>query len=443
MKTIAFVFLVALIGSYFLVGGQADDSLMDSTFRIDIKNINLKFDYDLNGSGLHIEAEVKFRMRKGQKQPVFHFQKLSSESMRRDIDLLALNGEDINPENSALIRILDVKDQGLAGFEIVKRLEEGVEHTLRLKYKSHDHLLGVVSNVYELAGIGNEKYWPTINSPGEMARHRIEVNLHSSEKFYFIGSGTVNKTKEKGDVQQWVLDTEREVDSASVMFALLPSESVKYQERFIEGVKIKLLAFKGVDFIDRAFKDIESSVKYQVERLGQLPLTELSVLLTGKYYEYTFPDEAGAYYGGVISNRQNISRSLSAVYFGKTLLFRTYRDKWLGAAICEWLRYRPYRLIDDNFKSGILGDRTVVSTGFDRRTYWEGIWIMATVSKEIGGDDRMYDFLKHFYKKYIFKTVTTTDFIRELKEFSGVDMNSKFAQWINNGVLFDLSGGNE
>ena len=77
------------------------------------------------------------------------------------------------------------------------------------------------SDVNDFEGHGNEVLFPTLNSPRDLAHHVLVFRVHNAAPYLMVGSGRV-VTQTAGDVQEWTLDTEREVASYTVMFFLAP-----------------------------------------------------------------------------------------------------------------------------------------------------------------------------------------------------------------------------
>ena len=95
----------------------------------------------------------------------------------------------------------------------------------------------IYSNANDIYGNGGEEFFPTINVPQELIHHTITFRVHSEEQFSCIGSGTVEEL-DSTDFQTWVLDTTRETSSYTVLFIVIPTEVIEYQERTINGVDV-------------------------------------------------------------------------------------------------------------------------------------------------------------------------------------------------------------
>ncbi len=155
------------------------------------------------------------------------------------------------------------------------------------------------TEVNDLYGNGNETIFPTINRPGELALHNLRFRVSSDIKFRLIGSSLVQKV-ENEDYQEWTLDTEIEMASYTVMFVLLPENDTIYEERSIDGVDVRILAFKDDASIDTAFSTLTSWLPELRNNLGPFSMKRgFSVMLMGI-------GGGMEYFGGTISSSHSI-----------------------------------------------------------------------------------------------------------------------------------------
>lgn len=411
-----------------------EKTLLDNTFRIDIGEIDVVFDYVPDESYVDAQAVVTFRMRAGQSRPVIHFEP-AVQSAPFDL-VLRLNGETLNVSDTSDVRIFDAGITTQRGLELQRNLAGGVDHTVEMEYRLtiDSNLPYFYADVDDTPGRGNEEVFPTINTPHELARHRLTFRVHSGTPYRFIGSGLVEAVSagagEGQAVQEWRLDTEREVASYTVMFVLLPEADVLYEERTVNGIDVRIMAYVGGASIGEAFSRVEAWLPELVENLGPFPMPRgMSVFLTN----YGWGME---YYGGTITDLGPLGHEVIHMYFGCSTVASTYRDSWWDEAISIWYENSEnpnYLPINDNYSSDIVSGRTPVSLGFDTRAYDEGARIMQAVAVELGGRDAMIDFLRYVHRNYSFAPFNTFDFLDYLEEYAGIDMNDRFIRWLYDG----------
>jgi hypothetical protein len=406
---------------------NAEDFLLDDVFRIDILKIQVDFDYYPEEYYADCYAAVKFKMRPGQNRPVIHM----DPAIRYDsVISIILNGEFLNFSDESDVRVLSYEETSQQALEFRRDLGADIIHTLEFFYRMPlpEGYTRFSSEVSDLEGRGNEEFFPTLNTPHELARHVLSFRVHSSRAFRFIGSGHVAEVD--SDVQQWILDTEREVSSSMVMFVLMPLEDTLYEERNIAGVDVRILAYSGGASIDEAFSRLEQWLPELISNIGPFPMPRgLSIFLVthGGGMEY---------YGGTITALRALEHEIFHMYYGCSTVCKTYRDSWLDEAIDMWyeLSVDPnFTPIPDDYISNIVSGRSPVAVGFDLRAYDEGARIIQSVAFEIGGRNAMISFLSYLHQNYFFAPFSTWEFLDYLENYSGLDMRDQFSDWLYMG----------
>jgi hypothetical protein len=407
------------------------DPLLDSVFRIDINTITVTFDYMPESHYVDCHAKVEFVMRMGQRRPVIHL----APAIRNNagtVCAIQLNNEILNLSDESDVRIISFDESSQQALEFQRDLgtNTNIVHTLEIFYQLT--LPGLYprfsTEVNDIEGRGNEERFPTINTPHELARHILTFRVHSNTPFRCIGSGFVEKTN--FNVQEWTLDTEREVASYTVMFALLPQHDTVFEERNINGVDVRVLAFVGGASIDWAFDMLEQWLPELEDNLGPFPMPRgLSVFLTSR-------GGGMEYYGATITSLYALMHEVFHMYFGCSTVNKTYRDSWLDEAINEWYEHSvdpSFYPMPDTYSSNIVSGRSPAAVGFDRRAYNEGAHIMEAVARELGSRNGMIAFLRYVHSNYSFSPFTTLDFLAYLEDYSGVDMTDRFLNWVFQG----------
>jgi hypothetical protein len=405
---------------------RAEDHLLNSAFRIDIKTIAVTFDYVPGDYYVDCHAVVDFTMRSGQRRPVIHLAPAIRDNAGT-VGAIQLNNETLNLSDESDVRIVSFDESSQQALEFQRDLEANIVHTLKIFYQLTlpEGYPRFSTEVTDLEGRGNEERFPTINTPHELARHFLTFRVHSNIPFRCIGSGLVEETN--SDVQEWTLDTEREVASYTVMFALLPEHDTVFEERNINGTDVRILAFVGGASINTAFSMLESWLPELEANFGPFPMPRgLSIFLTSS-------GGGMEYYGGTISSNWALQHEVFHMYYGCSTINKTYRDTWLDEAINEWYEFSvdpTYSPIPDTYRSNIVSGRSPIAVGFDSRAYDEGAQIMEAVARELGGRNGMIAFLRYVHTHYSFSPFTTFDFLDYLEDYSGVDMTDRFLDWL-------------
>lgn len=404
---------------------KQENKLIRDTFRIDIDHIEVDFDIFPETWTMVGHATLEFRMLPGQKEPVVH---LGSDITADGIQAIVLNGESLDPNSS------DVSTTQLSGSDqhslvLHRNLKRG-KHTLEIHYEKYNNWEIWFPIYNDGNGLGADQYFPTINSPFERATHRLSFHFHGETPFSFIGSETVTE-EEVEEGQKWTVEVMEPVPSASVMWAALPQSWVVNETRVIDGVKVSIMHWLGGGDLDEAFATVEAWIPRLRYDFGPLPHgPSFNMLLT--------PFDGGGleFYGGAYVSMGAIKHELFHAYYANSVIFKSYRDSWLDEALNVWYEGvdylgNPVEMVPEDFSSNIAVDRTVVDLGFDLRAYQEGAGVIARAAQEMGGRQRMIDFLAWLHlRERLGNKLNTNKFVERITDFDGTDLTDEFEQWV-------------
>ncbi len=402
-----------------------EDNMIDNAFRIDIQNITVTYDVYPDTSTVNATATMTFYMRPGYKKPVFHFTPLAEGY---EVSSVKLNDESLTVGDENDLKTVTFDGSTQKAIEIQRDLEENTLYTLTVEYPASYAMdnykkMWTWTNVNDIEGTGNEYYFPTINFPSELAKHKITFNVHGGG-YSFVSSGKTTEN-EIEDGQQFIIEPIRDVASYTIMFVLIPTDDVVVEEKEIDGVNVKIMAYQGGASISSAFDSLEWWLPKLHNELGEFPMPEgLSVFLT-------MSGGGMEYYGATITSLSALNHEVFHMYYGCSTINKTYRDSWLDEAINEWYEFH-HSAIWESYTSNIVSGRTPIGVGFDTRAYTYGARIMGAVAEELGGVDQMVEFLNYLHNNYFFRPYTTLDFVEILKNYGNVDMYDRFIRWVFN-----------
>jgi hypothetical protein len=407
-----------------LPAAATESALFDAVFRIDVERVEAVLDVFPAERRVQAQAAVTFRMRPGQSRPIVHFGPARAASGVA----LRLDGQDLDPGRAADARLLSFEGSGQVSLELERDLAPGVVHRLEASYPLPLSDAGgrFFSDVNDLEGRGNEAAFPTLNTPQELARHVLVFRVHDAEPYLAVGSGLL-AARAAGDVQEWVLDTEREVASYTVMFHLAPARTHLLAERRLQGVDVRVLAPVGGVTPEEAFAILDPWLAELRDTLGPFPMPRgLSVVLTqtGGGMEY---------YGATTTSLRALRHEVFHMYYGCSTVARTYRDSWWDEAIDMWYELSAeasFAPIPETFRSDIVSGRSAVAVGFDRRAYDEGARVIQAVAAGLGSRGRMVLFLRDLHARRSFDPFTTWDLADEIRRASGLDFRERFGLWL-------------
>jgi aminopeptidase N len=405
-----------------LPGYAEEQSFIDEAFRVDILAIDAVLTYDPQRAVVDGEARVRFRMRRGQTRPRLHF-----EPACRGVALSAWSLDGVtHPQPDAAYRIVEVAGSRQRALEFVDEVDPRDEHELAVSYRleAPPGYPLLATRVHDLKGSGNEELFPTLNTPHELARHRLTLRVAGGVPYRCLGSGRVDRLA--AGAQEWILDSEREVASYTLMFALVPEADTVLRQGTIAGIPVRICAFRGGGDVDAAWSELESWLPQLVRDIGPFPMPRgLSVFLVsgGGGMEY---------FGATISSLPALSHEVFHMYFACSAVARTYRDSWLDEAITSWYdqTYPAYLFpIEEGFRSNMVSGRSPVAVGFDGRAYYQGTQIMETIARRLGGRAALVSFLSYVHRRHAFAPFGTMDLAGYLLDFSGIDLRGQFHEW--------------
>ena len=159
--------------------------------------------------------------------------------------------------------------------------------------------------------------------------------------------------------------------------------------------------------------------------------------------------------------RNVVIHELAHQWFGNAVTESTWDDAWLseGFATFFTLLFIEHAYGYDEYISGLQNAKKSVykyaekdpnfSIVSDRSaekeqvtstiTYQKGAWVLHML-KELTGDDKFKKGIQTYYKKYINSNATTNDFINEMEQASGKNLNQFFQQWLYRADNLKLKG---
>ncbi|PIE89138.1 MAG: hypothetical protein CR997_12750 [Acidobacteria bacterium] len=403
---------------------SAEKQLLNDTFRIDIQEIEATLDFHPNSGLMEGRAVLSFYMLPGQTKALVHL----SEHLRNRIESIRLNGESLDDQNQNDVQLIYFDGSSQPGLEFQRELSPWKKHELVMTYEKNDQagLVAFYTDVNDIYGVGNETFWPTINRPSELARHRLTFNVHDNQPYHFIGSGLVEEQNATNG-QSWTLDTERPIASYTVMFFLGAQDTFDLESRIVNGIPVNIMtSLNHVQLTQEAFNILENWLPQLEEDLGPFPMPRgLSLFITsgGGGMEY---------FGGSITSNWALQHEIFHMYYACSTIADTYRDSWWDEAICVWYEEGPgaFDPIVDFYSSNIVSGRSPIDVGFDTRAYYEGGEMFEHLSRTMGGREALIAFLSYTWGNYRFSPFTTQDLLRILKNYNQTDYFDEFQQWL-------------
>jgi hypothetical protein len=403
---------------------QAEIRLLAETLRIDILTIDVTYDFYPDQMRVNGKSRIAFKMRPGQNYALIHFDPALRGAA---VDTIFLDGLSLSFANTQDVKIKEFSGSTQKAIEFQRPMAQNQEHILQMDF----HLLLPGSHprfntkVSDLTGAGNEEVFPTINSPEEMARHRITFRVHGNRRFVCLGSGKTDKIPGM-PLQEWLLDSEREVSSYTVMFVLLPEQDVVVEQKTISSIPVTIMAYAGGPDIAGAWNEVNACLPEYIANIGSFPAPRLSIfLISGGGMEY---------YGGTFSAITALKHEIFHNYFACSAVARTYRDSWWDEALATWYDGKQKGAtaipMPEDAATQIVSGRSPIAMGWDYRAYEVGAQIMQAVAIQLGGSEAFIRFLSYLHHQRAFSPFNAMEMADLLHDYSGIDMHARFLRWL-------------
>ena len=217
--------------------------------------------------------------------------------------------------------------------------------------------------------------------------------------------------------------------SSSVFFHLVPkSRFVRYYLTYpsIDGRQIPIIIYSAFRFFNKMLKDRAFEVLAELEN-DYGPWPHPQVLIYGNNIRGGME-----YPGATATSLVSLGHELQHSYFAKGLVPANGNSGWMDEAIASW-RDKGHQTHELPFFShSNIGGQSIYKRNTDKRSYEYGRSFMAYVDyrlKEIGKAG-LKDFLRQYFEKRKFTTVTTEDFRSDLEEYAQMSFELDFDQYI-------------
>lgn len=141
------------------------------------------------------------------------------------------------------------------------------------------------------------------------------------------------------------------------------------------------------------------------------------------------------YVGATATSLVALGHELQHMWFAKGLMPADGNSGWMDEGIASW-RDKGHQIhTRPNYFSANLGKHNVYTRKTDKRSYEKGRSFIAYLDYQLrqAGFPGMKDFLRGYFNKRKFTTVTTYDFKSDLEDYANIDFTDDFNQYIFGG----------
>jgi hypothetical protein len=217
--------------------------------------------------------------------------------------------------------------------------------------------------------------------------------------------------------------------ASSLYFHLVPRgkfRKTRFKFKSIDGRKIPVTIYSKFHLRNWRMKARTKKVLRELERdYGPWPHPSLTI--------YGTKLSGGMeYVGATATSFISLGHELQHSYFAKGVMPANGNSGWMDEAIASWRDKGHKTYSKTNYSSVNLGLHNVYTRKTDDRSYVKGRSFMAYLSYQLKslGKPGLKDFLKIYFNKRKFTTVTTKDFISDLEDYAGKSFKDDFSRYI-------------
>lgn len=391
----------------------------------------------------------------------------------KDTGLIDIKSVHINNE-----KVIFSEDETILKIELPQILKENEETEITLQFDSYipkiAHRTGANDKAiwlgnyipilceYDKSGWRTDPYYPA-GDPFYSDISNYEVKVTAPKEYEVIGTGDEVIT-EDGINNITTLSAEMVREFALAISRDYKVKTIKTQN----DVNINFYYYSNdVYNINDILKVAEKSINYYSDKLGNYSYKELDIVETDLFFnggmEYPAFIMVDSSYIKKSSSINSIVHEIGHQWFYNIIGNDQINEAWLDEGLNSYVQQKvlnqsedidkklieEYNLLKDNLKDVeqkslnlTLGQYKDWNSYYNTQ-YIRGKIMIYSLNKKMGNE--LFDtFLKVYYKKYSFKTVTTEDFINTAEEVYGSDLSYFFEKWINYNTIPELEiGGNK
>lgn len=381
---------------------------------IDIESADYNIVYDFAKKTAVVESTLTFNS-PGEGYPLFD---LVAEPTTVKLDGRAISAPQIqDPDRASTIRVMD------------SRVSSG-RHTLTLTHPLTTNVVfgedGVASGFWT-SDLNDRRYLEQYLATNlEFDQYKMKMTVE------VVGAPTTHILKANGTVSSignnaFEVSFPKFYSASSVYFHLFRENSfvnnVQFYLKSIDGRMIPFDIYTSYDV--KPFVDTATAVFNELEAdYGPWPHNQMIVYGNA-------PSGGMEYAGATITSLSALGHEMMHSYHARCLMPANGNAGWMDEAMARW-RDNKYPLVDVlTYSSTRLAGRSVYTRMTDRMAYTEGSAFLGWIGKRMNGKGlSMKAFLRDYFQKYKYTTVTTQLFQKELSQFAGMDLTREFDQYI-------------
>ncbi len=222
--------------------------------------------------------------------------------------------------------------------------------------------------------------------------------------------------------------------ASSLFFHLVPITKfwrLRFKYRSISGAKIPVTIYSISRWVNRRYSKKTVRVLRELENdYGPWPHPQVLV--------YANSLKGGMEYAGATATSYGaLDHELQHSYFAKGIHPANGNSGWMDEGIASWRDKGHFTHSKPDYFSWNLANHNIYTRKTDSNSYVKGRSFFAYIDHKIKelGKPGFQHFLRGYFEKRKFTTVTTNDLKSDLEEYTGLDLTEDFNQYIFGGGL--------
>ena len=212
-----------------------------------------------------------------------------------------------------------------------------------------------------------------------------------------------------------------------MFFAALPSSEVSAERFHVRGVDVRIVSDQDRETVRGRERLPVATIRELVGDFGPFPMPRMEILLTG----WTSGME---YFGATHTGLGSLRHELAHMYFGVTVVNRTWRDTWFDeSAVVWWEEGGSLQPVRPGFRSSIGAGRPLAAPGFNEAAYGAGARVIEAIARAIGGREEMIRFLADLHARRSYRPFTTAELIADVLAAEHSVGRSRLERWLLGG----------
>lgn len=381
---------------------------------VDFETANYDLEFDFEKKTVLVNSTISFQSTQ-EGYPIFD---LIPEPLSVSIDGKETSAPELqDPERASTMRALNT------------RLASG-RHTLKLRHVLSTNVVfgtdGVAAGFWT-SDLNDrkylEQYLPT-NLEFDQYQMNMKVDASSAPASHVLKAN--GKVTELGN-NVFSVSFPKFYSASSLYFHLFRDNSfvnnVQFYLKSIDGRMIPFDIYTSYDV--QPFVDTATEVFHELEAdYGPWPHQQMIVYGNA-------PSGGMEYSGATITSLKALGHEMMHSYHARGLMPANGNAGWMDEAMARW-RDNKYPLVEAlTYSYTRLAGRSVYNRMTDRMAYTEGSAFLGWIGYQMNGKGiSMKSFLRDYFQKYKYTTVTTPLFQKELSAAAGRDLSAEFDQYI-------------